>query len=58
MKRANSQEKAANYEHQSEVPQEFSPFPGVIIKYKITDLIWTKNYVLFQVILLRSSLSH
>ena len=43
------QEFADTYQHQAQVPDEFSPLPGVYIKHKITNLIWNKDYVIFQV---------
>ncbi len=38
---------ADNYEKQTEVPEEFSPFPGVYIHYVITNLAWNPSYVMF-----------
>ena len=29
------------------VPEEFSPFPDAYVKYVITDLLWSKDYVKF-----------
>lgn len=42
------QEFADTYQHQAEVPDEFSPLKGVYIKHKITNLIWNKDYIIFQ----------
>ena len=42
------QEFADNYEHQSEIPEEFSPFKNVFVHYFITNLIWTKEHVVFE----------
>ncbi len=43
------EEFANNYEHMSEVPEEFSPLPGVFVRYKVTDMVWNRDLVLFQV---------
>ncbi len=42
------EEFANNYEHMAEVPEEFSPLEDVFVKYKITNMHWTRDYVLFQ----------
>ncbi len=42
------QEFADNYEHQAEVPEEFSPMPNVFVHYAIDNLIWTPDYVVFS----------
>ena len=42
------QQFADNYEHQTEIPEEFSPFKNVFVHYFITNLEWTKDYVVFE----------
>ena len=42
------QEFADNYEHQTEIPEEFTPFKNVFVHYFITNLIWTKEHVVFE----------
>ena len=42
------QEFANNYEHQAEVPEEFSPLKNVFVHYFITNLKWTPDYVAFE----------
>ncbi len=42
------EEFANNYEHMAEVPEQVQPIEGVYVAYKITDLHWTRDYVLFQ----------
>ena len=42
------QEFANNYEHQTEIPEEFSPFKNVYVHYFITNLEWTKDHVVFE----------
>ena len=42
------QQFADNYEHQTEIPEEFSPFKNVFVHYFITNLEWTKEYVVFE----------
>lgn len=39
---------ANNYEHQKEIPEEFSLFKNVYVHYLITDLIWSKDFVVFE----------
>ena len=29
------------------VPEEFSPFPGAYVRYRVTNLAWSPNYVMF-----------
>ena len=42
------QEFADNYEHQTEIPEVFSPFKNVFVHYFITNLIWTREHVVFE----------
>ena len=42
------QQFADNYEHQTEIPEVFSPFKNVFVHYYITNLEWTKDYVVFE----------
>ena len=42
------QEFADNYEHQTEIPEEFTPFKNVFVHYYITNLIWTKEHVVLE----------
>ena len=42
------QQFADNYERQTEVPEEFSPFKNVYVHYFITNLEWTSEHVVFE----------
>ena len=42
------QDYANNYEKQKEVPEVFSPFDNVFVHYRVTNMTWTPEHVMFS----------